>query len=420
MPDALIKRQLEDEIQRYLERREIIGIRGARQTGKTTLMKTIEKNTQEDSAFINLDLMEYRRALEEAPMDLVKRFKRPGKRLVLLLDEVQRVREAGEKLKIIYDEFPDVKMLISGSSSLELKTNVLPPLVGRLLLFQLHTLGFGEFLAARDERLAALYREKHESLKGFLEGDGEIAPPSFQEEFLDHWKDYVVFGGYPEVVKAKDRQERIVVLKNIFNLYLEKDITAFFKIEEASIFQDLVRLLAFNISGLLSTSSLASDLNASYRKVEGYLNILEHTYIVHLLKPFHRNLSTELKKSPKPYFLDLGLRNCALENFTPFDSRTDRGPIAENFILRELVSSFPGWRLNYWRTAGKAEVDFVLRMDEKVVPVEVKLSGERLGKSFYSFLNAYEPEKAVIANFNKFGKQVVGKTAIYWVPIFYF
>lgn len=94
---------------------------------------------------------------------------------------------------------------------------------------------------------------------------------------------------------------------------------------------------------------------------------------------------TELKKSPKVYFLDLGLRNCAIDNFSLFDNRSDKGQLIENFILRELVSNFPEWKLNYWRTTGKAEVDFILRKEEKIAPIEVKLSGEKLGKSFYSF-----------------------------------
>ncbi len=420
MAEKHFKRKLEDEIKRFVKRREIIGIRGARQTGKTTLLKVFERNTAEDKAFINLDLVEYRRALEENTLDFVKRFKKPEKRLFLFLDEVQKIKDVGEKLKIIFDEFPDVKMFISGSSSLELKTNALPPLVGRLFLFDLFTFDFEEFLSAKDEGLARLFREKHTSLKNFLEEKDEIAQPSFSSEFLRYWKEYVIFGGYPEVVKSEDREEKIVILKNIFNLYLEKDITTFFRVEEASKFQDLLKRLSFNISNLLSISSLASDLKTSYRKIEDFLTILQHTYIIHFLKPFHKNLITELKKSPKIYFLDHGLRNSVIENFSPFDNRSDNARLMENFVLRELISNFGDWKLNYWRTTGKAEVDFVLRKDEEIVPIEVKLSGEKLGKSFYSFLNAYKPQRAIIATLDRYKKQNVGETTVHWVPVFYF
>lgn len=419
MEEMLIKRKLEEKIRKFIDRKEIIGIRGARQTGKTTLLKMIEKEIVGNKAFINLDLAEYRRALEENTIDFVKRFKRPGEKLFLFLDEIQRVKDAGEKLKIIFDEFQDVKMFISGSSSLELKVNVLPFLVGRLFLFELLTFDFEEFLSAKDEGLKRLLREKQDSLKKFLEGNDEISQPSFIQEFLRYWKEYVVFGGYPEVVKASSQDEKITILKNIFNLYLEKDIVAFFKIEETSKFEDLLKVLSFNISNLISISSLASELKISYRKVEEFLTILKHTYVIYELKPFYKNLVTELKKSPKIYFLDFGLRNSVINNFSSFDERFDKGALMENFVLRELLS-FEDWKLNYWRTTGRSEIDFVLRKDDIIVPVEVKLSGEKLGKSFYSFLNSYEPERAIIVTLDKFKKEKIKKTIVYYVPIFYF
>ena len=414
----VFKRKLEDKLKKFLKRREIIGIRGARQTGKTTLLKIIEKSIKGEKVFINLDIPEYRRTLEENPLDFVKRFSSGGK-LFLFFDEIQRVKDAGEKLKIIYDEFPEVKIFISGSSSLELKTNVLPFLVGRLFLFELFTFDFEEFLLARDKGLAKLFREKHESLKRFLEDKDEIAQPSFIEEFLKYWKEYAIFGGYPEVIKARDKEEKITILRNIYNLYLEKDVIGFFRVEETSKFEDLLKAVAFNISSLLVLSSLASDLKISYRKAEEFLNILKHSYIIYLLKPFHKNLVTELKKAPKLYFLDLGLRNSVINNFVEFDNRDDRGKLMENFVLRELLTNFESYELKYWRTTGKAEIDFILIKDENVIPAEVKLGGERLSKGFYSFLNAYKPERAIIITLDKFKKQKIEKTLVYWIPVFY-
>jgi len=420
MGEIFYKRKLEDKIMKFLERREIIGIRGPRQAGKTTLLKMIEKKIEGNKAFINLDLIEYRKALEENPLDFVKRFKRSEGKLFLFLDEIQKVKDGGEKLKIIYDEFQDVKIFISGSSSLELKASILPHLVGRLFLFDLLTFCFEEFLSVKDEGLKKLFVEKNTSLKRFLTENDEIAPPSFTQEFLKYWKEYVVFGGYPEVVKAISEEEKITILKNIFNLYLEKDVVNFFRIEETSKFEDLVKILAFNTSNLLSLSSLSNNLKISFRKIEDFLNILHHSYIVRTLFPFHKNLTTELRKTPKIYFLDLGLRNSAIDNFLPFDSRTDKGALLENFIFIELFSTFELQKLNYWRTTGKAEIDFVLSINEQLIPIEVKLTEEKLGKSFHSFLNAYKPEKAIIVTLDKFKKEKVNNTIVYWVPVFYF
>lgn len=420
MKRKFFERKLEKRIKRFAGRKEIIGIRGARQTGKTTLLKMIEGGIRGQKAFINMDLPEYRRALEGDALDFVKRFKKPGKRLFLLLDEVQRVKDVGEKLKIIFDEFPDVKMFITGSSSLELKANVMPPLVGRLFLFELFTFDFEEFLSTRDEGLQRLFKEKHAGLKRFLEGKGKPAPPSFGEDFLKYWKEYAVFGGYPEVVKSRDKTEKVTILRNIFNLYLERDIINFFRIEEASKFEDLLKALSFNISNLLLISSLASELDIGYKKIEEFLTILQHTYTIQLLKPFHRNLVTELKKSPKAYFLDLGLRNSVIDNFLSFDKRADKAQLMEDFVLRELLANFGEWKINYWRTTGKAEVDFVLRKGEEVIPIEVKLGGEKVGKSFYSFLNTYKPRRAVIVTLDRFGWQKIGRTLLYRIPVFYF
>ncbi len=419
MSEKLLRRKLEDEIKKYVNRREIIGIRGARQTGKTTLLKMISENIKTDKAFINLDLPEYRRTLEENPIDFVKRYKK-GKKLCLFLDEIQRVKDAGEKIKIIYDEFPDVKMFISGSSSLEMKTNILPHLVGRLFLYELYTFDFEEFLSYEDTGLQKIFKEKQKSLKNFLEDNDDIAPPSFTEDYLKKLQDYLIFGGYPEVVKAKEKEEKIDILKNISTLYLEKDISSFFKVEDTPKFENLLKLLSFNTSNILITSSISSDLKLSYRKVEEFLTILQHTYVIHLIKPFYKNITTELKKSPKIYFLDLGLRNAVINNFSSFNDRVDKGQLVENFVFRELLTNFKDWKLNYWRTTGKAEVDFVLRKQDKIVPIEVKLSGENLGKSFYSFLYAYKPEKAIVVSLDKFKKEKVNKTIVYWVPLFYF
>lgn len=419
MEEKLFKRKLEDKILKLLERREIIGIRGPRQAGKTTLLRMIESKIEGNKVFVNLDLIEYRRALEENVIDFVKRFKKPEQKLYLFLDEVQKVKDGGEKLKIIYDEFPDVKMFISGSSSLELKTNILPSLVGRLFLFELLTFDFEEFLSVKDEGLKRLYVEKHKSLKKFIAGEDEIAPPSFIEEFLKQWKEFVIFGGYPEVIKAKTEEEKILILKNIVNLYIEKDVVNFFKIEETSKFEDITKILAFNISNILSISSLSSDLKISYRKVEEFLNILHHTYVIYTLKPFHKNLVTELKKSSKVYFLDLGLRNCVINNFSSFDNRSDNGALMENFVFIELFSNFEKRKLNYWRTTGKAEIDFILE-NETIIPIEVKFSGDKLGKGFHSFLKEYEPEKAIVVTLDKFKKERINNTIVFWVPVFYF
>jgi len=417
MKEVLYKRKLEEKIRKYLKRREILAIRGARQVGKTTLLKMLAENLKGKKIFVNLDIPDNRKTLEENPADLVKRFKKRGK-LYLFFDEIQRVKDAGDKLKILYDEFPEVKIFVSGSSSLEIKTNVLPFLVGRLLLFELYTFDFEEFMLAKDKGLAKILREKVNSVKGFLQGRDEPEHPSFRNEFLNYWKEYAIFGGYPEVVKADSEEEKTFILKNIYNLYLEKDVISFFRIEESAKFDNFCKILAFGIASILNLNSISSDVKISYRKAEEFLEVLRHSYIVRLVKPFHRNLVTELKKSQKIYFLDLGMRNTVINNFLNFDYRDDRGKLMENFVFRELLTNFEEYKINYWRTAGKAEVDFVLSKDNFIVPMEVKLSGGKMTRGFHSFLKTYKPERALVITLDDFEKRKIGDTMIYYIPIY--
>lgn len=417
----LIKRKLAEEIRKFMNRKEILVIRGPRQAGKTTLLKMLEKsvNGNFDKVFVNLDILQKRREIEENPLDFVKRFKE-GKKLLLFLDEIQRCKNIGESLKIISDETSDIKLVVSGSSSLELKTNVLPFLVGRAFLFELFPFDFEEFVSAKDAGLLKILKEKKQSLKSFIEGHGTLQKPSFTHEILALWKEYAIFGGYPAAVQAKTHEEKLKILSSIQDLYLEKDIVTFFRIEESNTFEDFARILGFQISNLLNISALASNARTSYKKAEEFIEILSHTYIIKLLKPFYRNLVTEIRKASKVYFLDLGLRNSLISNFLKWDNRDDKGKLAENFVFRELLTNFPEYNIKYWRTTGKAEVDFVLTKNKEVIPVEVKLNETKLGKSFYSFINAYKPRFAFIATLNVFEIREVLGTKVCFVPLYYF
>ena len=419
MDQEVYPRKLMERIAPLIKRREIIGIRGPRQAGKTTLMKMIEQSLAEnhDTVFINLDIPAMRNELAKNPLDFVKRFKKK-KKLFLFLDEVQRLSD-GSAIKIIYDEFPDVKIFMSGSSSLEIKSTILPYLVGRAFIFELLTFDFEEFLEAKDPGLARLFRERKQQVVDFANGRvEEIKEPAFAGDFIKLWEEYAIYGGYPEVVKAEKHEEKALILQAIKNLYIEKDIVNFFRIEETGKFEDFVKILAFNTGQLLSLASLSSAAGITYAKARDYLEILKNTYIVALVRPFHRSMVTEIRKSPKLYFLDLGLRNAVLSNFSDFGSRADQGAIAENFVLRELISNFPDWEIKMWRTTGRAEVDFLLIRAEELLPVEVKL-GARLERGFYSFLERYKPDRALVVTREFFGERRVGDTLVKFVPAFY-
>lgn len=413
--EVLFHRDLEDDITKFIDRKEIIIIRGPRQSGKTTLLRLISETVKGQKKFFDLDILMDRGAIERSPLEFVRSLGE-GK-LNLFLDEIQRLNEGGEKLKIIYDNVENVKIFATGSSSLQIKSNILNYLVGRALVFELFTLSFGEFLRLRDEQLSSIFNERRESVLKFIDSGTGIKEPLLEEKFQALLKEYLIFGGYPEVVKAKDADTKKTLLKNIVSNHMDKDIVSFFRIEDTQRFANFSKALSFNISNLFSPASISREISISYARTVEYTNVLINTYIISLLRPYHRNLTTEIKKEPKLYFMDLGFRNSVMENFSNFDNRDDKGKLAENFVFRELASS--NFKIKYWRTTSKGEVDFVIEKENELVPIEVKLGGGALGKSFHSFVDTYKPKKAIIFTGGEFRMQKLGTTKIYWLPIFY-
>ena len=405
-----VPRDLMERIERFRKRREIVIIQGPRRSGKTTLMKMIMRKTSGPKAFVNMDRYEEKEAFEKNPLRFVEKHL-PERRGVLFLDEIQGCRDAGPGLKLIYDEMEEVKVYASGSSSLSLRWDVGKELVGRAAIFTLLTFNFHEFLLSRDRGLAKIVEEAKKSLEGTIRGEDEPEEPLYSQEILPLLDEYVVWGGYPEVVLAeKDVKEE--VLAGIVDLYLERDVAGYFGVEHGEKFLSFARLLAHSMGSPLSLSSLASGIGISYKTAERYLYILEQSFVVRRVPPFYSNLSTELRKAKKVYFLDTGARNWLVGNFLPISNREDAGKLLEAYVHRELMEKWKNVR--YWRTAGGAEVDFVV----EGVPLEVKTHGG-VRRGFYSFLRAYKPPVAVVLSLGEFKIEKRGETKVYWVPLWY-
>ena len=418
MEGGIFRRDIEDNIIPLASRDEIIIIRGPRQAGKTTLMGLIARKIKGKKAFVDFDIASNRRAISESPIDYAKRLYENGNS-TFFFDEIQRLGDAGEIMKILYDSFKGkIKIFASGSSSLEIRNKVLGFLVGRALVFDLYTFGFGEFIEVRDKGLHKIFVEKKRSVFDFIDRGKPPLKPSLSEDLLSLWKEYVIFGGYPEVVKAESASLKETLLLNLVDLYIEKDITSFFKIEDSREFENFMRMLSFNDSQMFLLSNAANNIGITSYKAKSYLDIVENTYIAKMVYPYYKSMSSAIRKTPKVYFLDLGLRNAVLKNMLPYEKRDDTGKLAENFVFRELVAS--GKNVMYWRTTGGAEMDFVVETDNGIIPIEVKLGGSKaLGKSFYSFLETYKPDRALVVTLDEFFTKKIGKTTVYAVPIFY-
>lgn len=379
-----IERVLEKKVERLLETPEIIAILGARQVGKTTLMKHIYDSIDNSKIFLDFEDPEIRGLFDDDIKTFAKLYVENFH--FIFLDELQYSKNSGKNLKYLYDTYKK-KFIVSGSSSLELTVKLPAFLVGRIFILELFPLTLKEFfnfLAQKEFQVAKekiIYKEP--------------IPAVIHEKLLNLLEEFIIFGGFPRVVTSKDIDEKKLVLKNLITTYLLKDIRGFFRLSSEYPFNRFMKAISLQIGNLLNYSELSNFTGISFREVKNYLSILEETYIIKLSKPFYRNKRTEIAKNPKVFFLDNGIRNATINDFRDLSERVDSGQLLENLVASEIVKN--GWELRYWRTKGGAEVDFIIEKDGNLVPVEVKSSLKSTpGRSLINFTKKYGSKVALI------------------------
>ncbi|KAF0134795.1 MAG: ATPase [Candidatus Saganbacteria bacterium] len=396
LPKRAVERALKTEILPWLKRDEIIIITGARQTGKSVLLSQLihyhllpwTKNVH----YFNLDIPGHFEFINNQD-NLIALATKAGARSFVIIDEIQRLKEPGLFLKGIYDLHLPLKLIVSGSSSLEIKSKVHEALTGRKVIFHLVPFNIKELAGALFPKNSFNEIIKNKAVLNVV---------------LDH---YFTFGSYPAVAMAKGHKLKHALLKEIFHSYMEKDIKSFLKIENETAFRNLIKLLASQIGNLINKDELSNSLGIHKNTLDHYLWYLEETFILDFARPYYKNPRKELLKSPKVYFLDLGIRNFAVSSFGEFEFRPDKGAIFENFAylgLKEKID--PLTPINFWRTKAGAEVDFVISSKLKPVPFEAKavsLKNYKVGKSFRSFLRSYQPDKAYFLNLSLNGKRKI-------------
>lgn len=423
------------ELIKWIDRREIFAIKGPRQSGKTTLLKMIrdwlinqKEVKSENIVFITFEDRDILEKFSQDPKEYVKSFlgeKRQGK-FYFLIDEFQYLENGGQVLKLLYDIHENIKFIITGSSSLELTGKTAKFLVGRVFSFHLWQLNFAEFIKVKSPQLYSVYREKSKLINDFiLEGSNFSVPTKdiFSNDLEKLFSSYATWGSYPEVVKAEEDETKQIILKNIYDTYITRDIIELLKITDYTRFKTVVALLSSRIGNLVNYHNLSRDAQSHFKEIKRYLSILAETYVVSLLKPFFTNKTSELKKNPKAYFIDAGLRNYVLGNFQELSFRPDLDQIVENVVFSQLKFN-PGdqYSIKYWRTQGKAEVDFVLEKKNEIIPIEVKYSSftsPRISRGFRSFISEYTPKRGVILSKNFWGELKIDSTLIKFVPVWY-
>jgi predicted AAA+ superfamily ATPase len=406
----MIKRKLLEEIKRHLNKREITFIVGPRQAGKTTLMLMLKEFLEREgkkTLFFNLDI-EYDKEFFTSQSKLIKKIelelgKQGG---FVFIDEIQRKEDAGLFLKGIYDMNLPYKFIVSGSGSVELKERIQESLVGRKRIFELSTVTFEEFI---NHKTSYRYEDR---LLDFFETEKTKV-----EELLE---EYLIFGGYPRVILEETKREKLVILNEIFQSYIERDISYLLRVQKTSAFSNLVKILASQIGQLINLSEISNTVGISVKTLKDYLWYLEKTFIIERVSPFFRNVRKEISKTPIFYFYDLGLRNFAVGSFGVLQ---DAGFVFENFIFNLLKEkarqNFA--KIYFWRTKDKSEVDFVVERGNEVIPVEVKykrLTKPEITRGMRSFIERYKPKKAFIVNLELESILCLNSTKLYVVPYY--
>ena len=376
-------RALEDIIRQHWGREEIFVIKGPRQAGKTSLL--LHLKDVYGGEYITMDDKDTRELFAKKPELFDSN--------PLFIDEIQRLPESGRILKALFDrrkaEGSKQKLVVSGSGAFSIKEKVLGHLVGRAIIFELFPLSFAEYVLWKDERLYNYYKEIRKALYAFIEKGNKLSGEPL-EKLKVLYEEYLIFGGYPKVVLEERADRKALLLNNIVKLTIEEDVIDFFDINDKEALYDILTYLARSVSSLLEVSALP----ASFKTAKKYLQVLKEGYIIDMLKPFHKNVATELRKARKHYFIDNGFRNAILGNFLPLAKRENLGPLIENFVFSQLKQKY-GENIRYWRTSHKAELDFVIEVHNKPIPLEVK-SSPKVTPALHSFLSTYKIGRALV------------------------
>ena len=353
---TIFRRNIAISARKYLDSPEALIFTGARQVGKTVILKILQSEIEEkgnETYFINLEDPDYLRSLNESPKNLFKIIPlSEATRIYVFIDEIQYLKNPTGFIKYIFDEYGShIKLIVSGSSAFYLDKKFNDSLAGRKKIFNVKTLSFREFLC---------FKKKDKYLNLNFNKLSLIEKTDLEMLFGE----FVVYGGYPKVVLAGDRSEKIATLEELAYSYIKKDVYES-GIKSDEDFYRLLKILSMQVGNLVNSSELAGVIGISKTAIDNYLYILEKSFHITRIKPLFKNVRKELTKMPKVHFSDLGLRNFFANNFDGFDFRTDKGMFFENVIYKLLSDKYGGDNIKYWRTQDGHEIDFVLE-NEKI------------------------------------------------------
>lgn len=381
----ILERAILTEIRKYIHTPDILVLHGARQVGKTSIFKYLSQELElqgKNVLYVDLEDLRFVQLIDVGVNDFLEYLTEHGhlkqSKLYLMIDEIQYLQNPSNFLKLIRDHKADkIKLIVSGSSSFEIKSKFKESLVGRTINFEIFPLSFSEFLYFKKYQVDLKQRQ----ISGIT-----------IDELKKLYKEYIIYGGYPRIVLEPVVASKEIFLQQIIDTYIRKDIRDLANIKDVMKFNKLLELLAEQSGKLLNVVELANTSRLARPTVEHYLFLMENTYIIKMLSPFSKNLRSELFKTPKVFFYDTGIAHLLWLKSFP---RTVIGNMFETSVFSELMKAGNQKEVFYWRTQDKKEIDFIVRKGRKIIPLEVKMDQRNF--SFTAtryFLEKYDIKRA--------------------------
>ena len=357
----MIQRDLQELLHKRIDGKKVIIVLGARQVGKTTLLRTLVNANAPNVLWLNGDEPDVRERYSNASSTALRAA--IGKQDTVVFDEAQRIFDIGLSVKIIHDQYPDLKVFVTGSSSLELHGIFKEPLTGRKWEYHLHPFSYNELV----------------SHFGYLE----------EQRMLEQ---RMIFGSYPEVILADHGQQRQTLLQ-LLDSYLFKDLFSLGGIKRPTQFEKLLKAIAFQVGNEVSYTELGQMAELDNETVLRYIDLMEQSFLIFRLSALSRNLRNEIKKSRKLYFYDNGVRNALIGNFNDLANRSDVGALWENYLVCErlkLIHNTGAYGSRYfWRTHAQQEIDYIEDFDGMLHAYEFKWGTKKKAHFSRAFTNAY-------------------------------
>jgi len=355
------KRLLFYTISKYLEHKNALVITGMRQVGKTTLMRQLYAQLPTDSpkAWFDFDNPfdtkpfednEYRNIYQR--LQQITNAKKT-QRLYIFIDEIQRFPEITRIIKFLIDHYR-VKFIVTGSSNFYLKNLFPESLSGRKFLYDLPPLSFREYLYFHDK---ISREEASPTIQHVLQPMDNIRLKQWEVEY----EEYLLFGGFPEVVVTEQRETKKEILKNIFTSFFEKDVSILSDHADIRELRDLLLLLVPRVGSMMDVSKIANALGVARPKVYQYLQFLQGTFVIRTLPKYSKSVDRSVAGGRKVYFSDTGLLQAI--------GAVNEAQVLENAVINQLSSYGP---LSFYNKRNTAEIDCIINNE---IACEIKMNG---------------------------------------------